>query len=94
MKREKSSKKSSKKAPSVASSIGSDDLNLYLTDREAFDKKYGLGIQNNFSTKNKGMNSWIKYVKNFAAKKGIKYNEALKDPECKAGYKKLKGGEV
>ena len=91
---EKSSKKSSKKAPSVASSIGSDDLNLYLTDREAFDKKYGLGIQNNFSTKNKGMNSWIKYVKDFAAKKGIKYNEALKDPECKAGYKKLKGGEV
>ena len=47
-----------------------------------------------YSTKNKGMNSWIKYVKDFAAKKGIKYNEALKDPECKAGYKKLKGGEI
>ena len=75
---------------------------LYKQDKEAFKQKYkkkygikyGFGIENNFSTKNKGMNSWIKYVKDFAAKKGIKYNEALKDPECKAGYKKLKGGEI
>lgn len=37
------------------------------------------------------MNSWIQHCKNFAAKKGIKYNEALKDPECKATYKKGEG---
>ena len=37
------------------------------------------------------MNSWILHVKNFASKKGIKYNEALKDPECKLSYKKGAG---
>jgi hypothetical protein len=33
-------------------------------------------------------NAWISYVKEFAEKKGMKYNEALKHPELKAGYKK------
>ena len=34
------------------------------------------------------MNSWVSYVKEYAKKNGMKYNEALKDPKCKAGYKK------
>ncbi len=37
------------------------------------------------------MNSWILHTKQFAAKKGIKYNEALKDPENRASYKKGAG---
>lgn len=37
-------------------------------------------------------NRWIEYVRDYASKKGIKYGEALKDPQCKAGYKK--GGKI
>jgi len=33
-------------------------------------------------------NSWINYVKAYAKKNNMKYNDALKDPACKAGYKK------
>jgi len=86
--------KSSKKASSVASdeSMSSDDLNLYLTDRSAFNKKFGLGINNNISSNNKMANSWISYVKEYASKNGISYRDALRDPKCKAGYKK--GGVV
>jgi len=36
-------------------------------------------------------NSWINYVKAYAKKHNIKYSEALKDPNCKAGYKKGDG---
>ena len=32
-------------------------------------------------------NKWIEHVKEFAEKKGMKYNEALKHPDCKASYK-------
>jgi DNA adenine methylase len=87
------SDKSSKKASSVASdeSMSSEDLNLYLTDRSAFNKKFGLGINNNISSNNK-MNSWISYVKEYASKNGMSYRDALRDPKCKAGYKK--GGVV
>ena len=46
----------------------------------------GKGIENKISTNT--MNSWVKYVKEYASKNGMKYNEALKDPKCKAGYKK------
>ena len=53
--------------------------------------KFGKGIENKISSNNK-MNSWVQYVKEYAAKNGMKYNEALKDPACKAGYKK--GGAV
>ena len=38
-------------------------------------------------------NAWITYVKEFASKKGLKYNEALKHPELKTGYTK-KGGSM
>ena len=34
------------------------------------------------------MNPWISYVKEYASKKGISYRDALRDPKCKAGYKK------
>jgi hypothetical protein len=37
-------------------------------------------------------NSWIMYVKDFAKKHNMKYNEALKSPACKAGYRKGKVG--
>jgi hypothetical protein len=36
-------------------------------------------------------NSWIEYVKAYAKKNNMKYSEALKDPKCKAGYKKGEG---
>lgn len=83
------SSKSSKKAKSVASeeSMSSEDLELYLTDREAFNKKFGLGIKNNISTISKMPNKWISYVKEYASKNGISYRDALKDPKCKEEYK-------
>jgi 1-aminocyclopropane-1-carboxylate deaminase/D-cysteine desulfhydrase-like pyridoxal-dependent ACC family enzyme len=76
-----------------------DAFALYQENKEAFRKKYkgkygrkyGFGIENKISNKSIGMNSWIQHTKDFAKKKGIKYNEALKDPECKASYKKGKG---
>ena len=44
------------------------------------------------NSNNIGMaNSWIEYVKAYAKKNNMKYNEALKDPKCKAGYKKGEG---
>ena len=83
----------SSKAKSVASvdTMSSDDLDLYLLDREAFNKKYGLsgkGLENKISTNNKMPNKWITYVKEYASKNGMSYRDALKDPKCKAGYKK------
>jgi hypothetical protein len=39
-------------------------------------------------------NSWVQHTKAFAEKKGIKYNEALKDPENKTAYHMMKGGSV
>jgi hypothetical protein len=37
-------------------------------------------------------NTWIQHTKEFAERKGIKYNEALKDPENKATYRMIKNG--
>jgi hypothetical protein len=34
------------------------------------------------------MNKWIAHVKEFAKKHGLKYNEALKHPQCKKSYHK------
>lgn len=36
------------------------------------------------------MNSWIKHVKEYSKKHNMKYNEALKDSNCKAAYKSSK----
>jgi hypothetical protein len=55
----------------------------------------GVGLRilkKNKIYRNNKMNSWVQHVKDFAAKKGIKYHEALKDPECKATYKKSNQG--
>jgi hypothetical protein len=50
--------------------------------------KQGAGIKKS-PVNNIGMaNSWINYVKAYAKKNNMKYSEALKDPACKAGYKK------
>ena len=34
------------------------------------------------------MNPWIQHVKAFAKKHGMKYNEALRNPQCKNSYRK------
>jgi UDP-glucose 6-dehydrogenase len=39
--------------------------------------------------KEKTTSPWIMHVKKFAKEKGIKYNEALKDPDLKIGYVKV-----
>lgn len=94
-----SSKKSSK-APSVASSnsdLNSEDEALLINDYEAFKAKYGIGgkkkkgkgLENIISTNNNKMaNNWISYVKEYASKNNMSYRDALRDPNCKAGYKK------
>jgi hypothetical protein len=33
-------------------------------------------------------NKWIQHVQSYASKNGINYRDALKDPKCKAAYKK------
>jgi len=87
-----------KSRASIASKASSKsaDANLLVSDLEGFLNKYGLdkskkkgkGIENNISINNNKMaNKWIEYVKSYAAKNGMKYSEALKDPKCKAGYK-------
>ncbi len=51
-------------------------------------EKSGKGLENKISTDIIKMpNKWVSYVKDYAAKNGIKYNDALKSAECKAGYK-------
>ena len=54
----------------------------------------GKGLENKIfaNNNNKMPNRWIEYVKAYAAKNGISYRDALKDPNCKGGYKK--GGMV
>ena len=37
-------------------------------------------------------NAWISYVKDYASKNKMSYRDALRDPKCKAGYKK--GGMI
>jgi DNA adenine methylase len=61
-----------------------------------FSEMMGKGIKNKISVNNKKMsNPWIMYVKEYASKNGMSYRDALKDPKCKAGYKKpMKGAGV
>lgn len=35
-------------------------------------------------------NKWIEHVKDYSRKHNMKFNKALKDPDCKEQYKKLK----
>ena len=34
------------------------------------------------------MNRWIMHVKSYAKAHNMSYNDALRDPKCKAAYKK------
>ena len=43
--------------------------------------KSGAGIK-------KPANKWVAYVKSYASKHNMSYRDALRDPKCKAGYKK------
>jgi hypothetical protein len=62
-----------------------------------YGKKYGFGVgkpllgkveQKNISTNSNMANKWITYVKEYASKNGMSYRDALRDPKCKAGYRK------
>jgi hypothetical protein len=56
----------------------------YLKKRE----RGGKGLAKKKSNSNTKMpNKWITYVKEYAKKNNMKYNDALKDPKLKAGYK-------
>jgi hypothetical protein len=89
----KSSSKSSSKGSD--SGFGSDlDLSELDFDIEDYNPEKvlrGKGIKK-ISTNSNMANSWITYVKEYAAKNGMSYRDALRDPNCKAGYKK--GGVV
>lgn len=37
------------------------------------------------------VNKWVQHVKEYAAKNNIKYNDAMKDPQCKSSYIKGSG---
>ena len=39
-------------------------------------------------------NAWITHVKQFASKHHLKYGDALKHPQCKTTYHKIKGGMI
>lgn len=69
-------------------------LAAYKKDPEAYKKGLiGKGLENNISTSSKKMPSkWIEYVKSYCTKTGMSYRDALRDPKCKAGYKK--GGMI
>lgn len=41
------------------------------------------------STETKTQSAWITHVKTFAKENGLKYNEALRDPNLKVGYVKV-----
>jgi hypothetical protein len=51
-------------------------------------KVMGKGKKGGIATGGKKTSNWISHVKAFAKKHKMKYNEALKDPKCKASYKK------
>ena len=59
---------------------------------KGFSEKKSLSNTKKSNSKVKGMaNKWITYVKEYAKKHNLKYNDALKDPKLKEGYKSGKG---
>jgi hypothetical protein len=59
--------------------------------RKAGRPRKGKGVTGGAETggaKKKPVSKWIEHVKAFAKKHKMKYNEALKDPRCKASYYK------
>jgi hypothetical protein len=88
----KSSKSSSKGSDSgFGSDLDLSELDFDIEDYNPDKVLRGKGI-NKISTNNNMANSWITYVKEYAAKNGMSYRDALRDPNCKVGYKK--GGVV
>jgi len=86
----------SKASSSSLSSIDEEDAKLMETDFNAWlkknkGKKAGKGLssidENKILSNSKMPNKWITYVKEYASKNGMAYKDALKDPNCKAGYK-------
>lgn len=51
---------------------------------------YSDKVSNNPFKGGKKTSKWIEHVKKFARDNKLKYNEALKDPKCKASYKSKK----
>jgi hypothetical protein len=49
---------------------------------------YNSNKKKMFSNNNNMPNSWVSYVKEYASKNGMSYRDALRDPKCKAGYRK------
>ena len=65
----------------------SKELRAYNTKGFAAEDKNVLTPKK--STRKRGTgNPWIAHVKQYAASHGVNYREALKDPKCKAAYKK------
>jgi hypothetical protein len=72
----------------LTSKFYTDNIFIKTLDKIAEATKKGKGLENKISTDSIKMpNKWVSYVKDYAAKNGMKYNEALKSAECKAGYK-------
>jgi DNA adenine methylase len=82
--------------------LDKEDEDLLLNNYEEFKKKYGLiskkgkGLKNIVSRDNIKMpaNKWVEYVKSYCSKNNMSYRDALRDPKCKAGYKKKGKGVV
>jgi|TARA_B100000768_G_scaffold98213_1_gene91594 hypothetical protein len=51
-------------------------------------KKSGKGTKKGTRKGKRPPSKWIMHVKDFCKKTGMKYPDALKSKECKAGYKK------
>lgn len=85
----KSSSKSNSEVEFVSSLKSPSELSFFDPDEELRKVLEGVGINKILS--NNMPNSWITYVKDYASKNGMNYREALRDPNCKAGYKKGSG---
>ena len=87
-----SSKKQSKEDEELLDNDFEAFFNKSLAELKPNKKKSGKGLENIILSNSKMANSWIEYVKAFCAKNGMSYRDALRSPECKAGYKK--GGKL
>ena len=87
-----SSKKQSKEDEELLDNDFEAFFNKSLAELKPNKKKSGKGLENIILSNSKMANSWIEYVKSFCAKNGMSYRDALRSPECKAGYKK--GGKL
>jgi hypothetical protein len=87
-----SSKKQSKEDKELLGNDFEAFFNKSLAELKPNKKKSGKGLENIILSNSKMANKWIEYVKAFCAKTGMSYRDALRSPECKAGYKE--GGKL